>query len=147
MFVGSCSILFICFILVISIVSFCAISVLLYFWNYDVLDYSACYLGIRLPMFVQHFTIPGSNSSFNVSSIEEVVCWEMLQKKRQKLHQLTTKNNDRRSPHGGYLIFSTVVNYLRRGILTLCKGRTLWYVTSCALHWCTLLKRYFVLQF
>jgi hypothetical protein len=27
-------------------------------------------------MFVQHFTIPGSNSSFNVSSIEKVVCWE-----------------------------------------------------------------------
>ena len=27
-------------VLVISIVSFCAISVLPYFWNYDVLDYS-----------------------------------------------------------------------------------------------------------
>ena len=65
-------------VLVISIVSFCAISVLPYFWNYDVLDYSACCFGIRLPMFVQHFTIPGSNSSFNVSSIEKVVCWEML---------------------------------------------------------------------
>jgi hypothetical protein len=72
----SCSILFICFVLVISIFSFCTISVLSYFWNYDVLDYSACCCGIRLPMFVQHFTIPGSNSSFNVSSIEKVVCWE-----------------------------------------------------------------------
>ena len=30
------------FVLVISIVSFCTISVLLYFWNYDVLDYSHC---------------------------------------------------------------------------------------------------------
>jgi hypothetical protein len=26
------------------------------------------------------------------------------QKKRQKLHQLATKSNDRRSPHGDYLI-------------------------------------------
>ena len=69
----SCSILLICFVLVISIVSFCTISVLPYFWNYDVLDYSACCFGIRLPIFVQHFTIPGSNSSFNVSSIEKVV--------------------------------------------------------------------------
>jgi hypothetical protein len=68
----SCSILFICFVLVISIFSFCTISVLPYFWNYDVLDYSACCFGIRLPMFVQHFTIPGSNNSFNVSSIENV---------------------------------------------------------------------------
>jgi hypothetical protein len=41
-------------------------------------------------MFVQHFTIPGSNSSFNVSSIEKVVCWEMLW-----LYQFTTKRNDR----------------------------------------------------
>jgi hypothetical protein len=86
----SCSILFICFVLFISIVSFCTISVLPYFWNYDVLDYSACCFGIRLPMFVQHFTIPGSNSSFNVSSTEKVVCWEML-----CLYQFTTKRNDR----------------------------------------------------
>jgi hypothetical protein len=28
---------------------------------------SVCCFGIRLSMFVQHFTIPGSNSSFNVS--------------------------------------------------------------------------------
>ena len=101
--VQSC--LFVLFLL-FPIVFLCAISVLSYFWNYDVLDYLACCFGIRLPMFVQHFTITGSNSSFNVSSIEEVVCWEMLQKKRQKLHQLTTKSNERRSPHGGYLIFS-----------------------------------------
>jgi hypothetical protein len=86
----SCSILFICFVLVISIFSFCTISVLPYFWTYDVLDYSACCFGIRLPMFVQHFTIPGSNSAFNVSSIEKVVCWEMLW-----LYQFTTKRNDR----------------------------------------------------
>jgi hypothetical protein len=109
----SCSILFICFVLVISIVSFCTISVLSYFWNYDVLDYSACCFGIRLSMFVQHFTKPGSNSSFNVSSIEKgrmlgnaMIVPVYHQKKRQKLHQLTTKSNDRRSPHGSYLIFS-----------------------------------------
>ena len=107
--VKSC--LFVLFLL-FPIVSLCAISVLPYFWNYDVLDYSACCFGIRLSMFVQHFTKPGSNSSFNVSSIEKgrmlgnaMIVPVYHQKKRQKLHQLTTKSNDR-SPHGGYLIFS-----------------------------------------
>ena len=71
--VKSC--LFVLFLL-FPIVSLCAISVLPYFWNFDVLDYLACCFGIRLPMFVQRFTIPGSNSYFNVSSIEKVVCWE-----------------------------------------------------------------------
>jgi hypothetical protein len=45
----SCSILFICFVLVISIVSFCVISVWPCFWIYDP---SSCCFGIRLPIFL-----------------------------------------------------------------------------------------------
>ena len=132
----SCSILFICFVLVISIVSFCTISVLPYFWNYDVLDYSACCFGIRLSMFVQHFTIPGSNSSFNVSSIEKVVCWECYDCTNLPPKETTeiapTYHQKQRQKVTTWRLFNflnpviwTAVNYLRRGILTLCKGRTL----------------------
>jgi hypothetical protein len=45
----SCSILFICFVLVISIVSFCVISVWPYLWTNDPLS---CCFGIRLPIFL-----------------------------------------------------------------------------------------------
>ena len=122
--------------LLFPIVSLCAISVLPYFWNFDVwiirlvasvfvcrcLYNILLYLDqIALSMFYQQKR-SYVGKCYDCTSLPPKETTEIApayhQKQRQKV--TTWRLFNFLNP-----VISTAVNYLRRGILTLCKGRTL----------------------